>query len=302
MLTARMAKGRCGLRPESQILTRMAAVLGVVVCLGLAGSARSEEPKAENSHARTILFLGDSITAAGGYVRIIEAELARQGPTNSWRVTNRGKSSETVSGLSEEYHPGRRPCLFARLEKELADTKPDWVVACYGINDGIYHPFNAKRFGAYRAGIETLIRKVQASGARLVLLTAPPYARPGPGFPKGTSAQEAAKLLAQANAEAETAAEKDPRKFGYKSPYAYYDEVMAQYAGWLLSLNGRNGVQVIDLRTPMLPRLKEAYDDDPIHPNQAGHELIAQAFLQQWPIISTTSAKTTYSQSKQQHE
>ena len=302
MLTARMANGRCELRPGSQILTRMAAVLGVLLCLGLTRSARAEAPKAENSHSRTILFLGDSITAAGGYVRIIEAELARQAPTNSWKVINRGKSSETVSGLSEEYHPGRRPCLFARLDKELADTKPDWVVACYGINDGIYHPFNAKRFAAYQAGIETVIRKVQASGARLVLLTAPPYARPGPEFPKGTSAPEAAKLLAQANAEAEMTAEKDPRKFGYMSPYAYYDNVMAQYGGWLLSLNGRNDVHVIDLRTPMLPGLKEAYDGDPIHPNQVGHELIAQAFLQQWPTINTKSVQTTNSQSKHQHE
>ena len=99
-------------------------------------------------NTKTILFLGDSITAAGGYVRIIDAELAKQPPTNSWKVINRGKSSETVSDLSEEYHPGRRPCLFARLDKELADAKPDWVVACYGINDGIYHPFSEKRFAA----------------------------------------------------------------------------------------------------------------------------------------------------------
>jgi lysophospholipase L1-like esterase len=280
---------------------KMAAVIGVVVCLGLRPSARAEEPKAENGHARTILFLGDSITAAGGYVHTIEAELVRHAPTNSWKVINHGKNSETVSGLSEEYHPDRRPCLFARLDGELADTKPDWVVACYGINDGIYHPFNAKRFAAYQAGIESLIRKVQASGARLVLLTAPPYARPGPEFPKGTSAPEAAKLLAKANAEAEMAAEKNPRKFGYMSPYAYYDNVMAQYAKWLLSLNSRNDVIVIDLRTPMLPSLKEAYDGDFIHPNKVGHELIAQAFLQKWPVINKKSVKTTNSQSKQQH-
>jgi hypothetical protein len=74
-------------------------------------------------------------------------------------------------------------------------VKPAWVVACYGINDGIYHPFNEKRFAAYQDGIATLIKKVQASGARLVLLTAPPYARPGPPFPDGTSAAEATKPI-----------------------------------------------------------------------------------------------------------
>ncbi len=241
------------------------------------------------SNARTILFLGDSITAAGGYVRIIEAELAKQAPP--WKVINRGTSSETVSNLSEEYHPGRRPCLFARLDKELADAKPDWVVACYGINDGIYHPFNEKRFAAYQAGIGTLIKKVQASGARLVLLTAPPYARPGPEFPKGTSAAEAAKLLAKANADADIEAEKDPRKFGYMSPYAYYDHVMAQYAKWLLTLDGRNDVHVVDLRAPMLPSLKDTHGGDPIHPNNTGHELMAKAFLEKWPAITTNAGR-----------
>lgn len=276
---------------KKSIILKLITVLGIVSSLGWSGSARSEEPKAEKSNPRTVLFLGDSITAAGGYVRLIEAGLARQAPPNSWKVINKGRSSETVSGLSEEYHPGRRPCLFARLDQELAEAKPDWVVACYGINDGIYHPFNEKRFAAYQAGIETLIRKVKASGARLVLLTSPPYARPGPEFPKGASAPDAAKLLAKANADAEAQAEQDPRKFGYISPYAYYDQVMAQYAKWLLSLNGHNGVHVVDLRAPMLPKLKAAYGGDPIHPNQAGHELMAEAFLKQWPAISTQAGR-----------
>jgi lysophospholipase L1-like esterase len=97
--------------------------------------------------------------------------------------------------------------------------------------------------------------------------------------------------LAKANAEAETQAEQNPRKFGYITPYAYYDQVMAQYAKWLLSLNGQNGVHVVDLRTPMLPKLKAAYDGDPIHPNQVGHELMAEAFLKQWPAISTEAGR-----------
>jgi lysophospholipase L1-like esterase len=273
---------------KSKMLNLLLA-LGLLASLAWSESAGAEEPKPENTNGRTILFLGDSITASGGYVRVIEAELAKQ--VAPWKVINRGKSSETVSDLSEEYHPGRRPCLFARLDKELADAKPDWVVACYGINDGIYHPFSEKRFAAYQAGIGTLIKKVQPSGARLVLLTAPPYARPGPEFPKGTSAAEVAKLLAKANAEAEAEAEKDPRKFGYTSPYAYYDNVMARYAKWLLTLNGRNDVYVVDLRTPMLPKLKETHDGDPIHPNNFGHELMAQAFLKQWPAINAP-AKT----------
>ena len=245
-----------------------------------------------NLEVKTVLFLGDSITAAGGYVRIIEAELAKQLPLNSWKGVNRGRGSETVSGLSEPNHPpGPRPCLFARLDQELAEVKPDWVVACYGINDGIYHPFNKTRFAAYQAGIETLIKKVHASGAHLVLLTAPPYARPGLELPKGTNAQDVTELLAQLNAEGEVDAEKNPGKFGYICIYPYYDYVLGQYAGWLLSLNDRNDVHVIDLRTPMLADVKAAYEGtEGVHPNNVGHEIMAKTFLQQWPLIYTAVA------------
>ncbi len=113
---------------------RMAVVVGVLFGLGWLGSVGAEEPKTEESPPQKLLFLGDSITRAGGYVRIIAAELAKQNPTNSPRVVNHGRSSETVSDLSEASHPRRRPCVLARLDKELAETKPDWVIACYGIN------------------------------------------------------------------------------------------------------------------------------------------------------------------------
>jgi lysophospholipase L1-like esterase len=267
----------------------MRARLGIIVGIlmigfGWLGPAGAEAPKVEKTAPQTILFLGDSITQAGGYVRIIEAELAKQIPSNSWRVINHGRNSETVSDLSEVYHPGRRPCVLSRIDEELKQTKPDWVVACYGINCGIYHPFNEKRFAAYQAGIETFIKKVHASGARVILLTAPPYAYSGP-FPEGSDAAAREAIVAKANTEAEAAAEKDPNKFGYKTPYPYYDYVMARYAKWLLTLNGRKDVWVVDLREAMLPKIKEAHGRDPIHPNGLGHAIMAEAFLKQWPAI-----------------
>ncbi len=195
-------------------------------------------------------------------------------------------AAKRSSNLSEVYHPGRRPCVLTRIDDELAKTKPAWVVACYGINCGIYHPFNEKRFAAYQAGIETLIKKVHASGARLILLTAPPYAHSGP-FPEGSDAAAKEAIVAKANVEAEAAAEKDPNKFGYKTPYPYYDHVMARYAQWLLTLNGRKDVWVVDVRGAMLPKVKEAHGKDPIHPNGLGHAIMAEAFLKQWPTIQT---------------
>jgi len=232
----------------------------------------------------TILFLGDSITRAGGYIQIIETTLNREHPSNPVKVINKGRNSETVSDLSEAYHPKRRPCLFARLDAELAAAKPDWVVACYGMNDGIYHPFNEKRFAAYQNGIKTLIQKIQAAGARVVLLTPPPYAATGP-FPEGADAAAKDEIIKKAEAVAEAEAEKNPNKFGYRSPFDYYDSVLDRYAKWLLTLDGHDGVRVIDLRTPMLARAKETHDGDRIHPNAIGHSIMAEVFLKQWPTI-----------------
>ena len=264
---------------------RMGITIGMLLGLGWLGTAGVEEPKAEKTGQKTILFLGDSITRAGGYVRNIAAELDKQSPSNAWRVVNHGRNSETLSDLSEAYHPGRRPCVLARLDAELAETKPDWVVACYRINDAIYHPFNEKRFEAYKAGVEAFIKKVQASGARVILLSPPPYAAEGP-YPDGSDETAKDAVVAKANAEAEAEAEKDPNKFGYRTPFPYYDRaVLARYAKWLLTLNGRKDVWVVDLRTPMLARGKETHGGDAIHPNGLGHGIMAEAFLKQWPAI-----------------
>lgn len=258
--------------------------LSALIGIGLLAAVRAEDAKSDKPAPPTILFLGDSITAAGGYVRQIAAELARQTPEQPPRVVNRGRSSETTSDLSEAYHPGRRPCVLNRLDKELADAKPNWVVACYGINDGIYHPFSDQRFAAYQSGMESFIKKVHATGARVILLTPPPYARTGP-FPEGADAAAKEEVVKKADAEANVEAEKDPNKFGYKTPYAYYDEVMARYSKWLLSLKDRKDVWLVDLRTPMLARVKETHGRDPIHPNGIGHTIMAEAFLKAWPEI-----------------
>jgi len=239
----------------------------------------------------TFLFLGDSITRAGGYVRSIATELEKQNPANPPRVINHGRNSETISDLSEPYHPGRRPCVLSRLDQELAAVKPDWLVACYGMNCGIYHPFNEKRLIAYQTGIEILIKKAHASGCRLILLTPPPYAKDGPPLPDGASKAVGEKLLSKANAKAELEAEKNPNKFGYRTPYAYYDRVLARYADWLLTLNDRKNLWVIDIRRPMVARKSETHGRDPIHPNRRGHLIMSEAFLKQWSIIKASVGK-----------
>ncbi len=241
-------------------------------------------PTDHQKDPQRILFLGDSITRAGGYVRAIDAALTSASPDNPPVVINRGKSSETVSGLSEAYHPGVRPYLFDRLDEELAQADPDWVVACYGINCGIYRPFDESRFAAYQDGIRRLIATVHNAGSRIVLLTSPPYAAPGPPLPADLDAAGREAYYEDFNQRAQAEAADNPERFGYRTPYAYYDRVMAHYAAWLLTLDVLDDVWVISLRDAMLARLEACYDEDPIHPNATGHLVMATAFLDNAPL------------------
>jgi len=241
-------------------------------------------PQAAQPYRQHIFFFGDSITRAGGYVRQIKDALGKQNPAAPPVVHNFGHNSETVSNLSEAYHPGRRPCMLNWIDTVVAE-KPDLAIACFGINDGIYHPLNAERFAAYKSGIETVIRKFNAVGTHVVLLTPPPFASAGPPLPEGLDEAGRQAWLAKANAEADAEAAKDPRKFGYRTAYPYYDQVLAEYSQWILSLADRPGVSVVDIRTPMLARIKETHGRDAIHPNGTGHTIMAETVLKQWPAI-----------------
>jgi len=221
--------------------------------------------------AKRILFLGDSITYAGGYVDAIEGYIRVHDATRSIELIDVGLPSETVSGLTEPNHAGGafpRPDLHERLERALAKTKPDMVVACYGMNDGIYHPFDAGRFAKYRDGIQWLRTSVLAHGAQFWLLTPPPF-DPAPVradlWPAG--------------------------KGVYPSGHTFegYDDVLAQYSAWLIGKR-KEGWQVIDIHTPLNAYLSErrkaepafAFAGDGVHLDEIGHLLIAREVLKAW--------------------
>ena len=212
-----------------------------------------------------VLFLGDSITQAGQYVTFIEYYLNRRYPTAKFDLISIGLSSETVSGLSEKAHPFPRPYLHERLWAALDTIKPSVVVACYGMNDGIYHPQSAERMAAFQTGIKKLIAEAKAAGAKIVLLTPPPF-DPVP--------VHNAVLPASAP------------DYSYIHPFADYDSVLADYARWEMSLPATDA-QVIDIHTPLSNYLAAQRKTDPtfhfsgdgIHPSPAGHLLMALTIL-----------------------
>lgn len=203
------------------------------------------------------LFLGDSITQAGHYTDYIETWMLLN-EADCPEITNLGLSSETVSGLSEPDHPFPRPYLHNRLDRVLERTKPDLVIACYGMNCAIYHPFSQERLQAYQDGINKLVADAQAIGAKVILLTPPPFA--GRVKPKAPPAEG--------------------QTFGFKHPSPDYNEVLQKYADWILSLDGKNGIRAFTIRPPLEKFMEKCYPKEPVHPNHYGHEMMAEAFLQ----------------------
>lgn len=226
----------------------------LIICLLLVvprAGAEGNRPLPEE--VKRVVFLGNSITFSGQFIADIEAFYRASHPERSIEWINVGLPSETVSGLSEEGHAeGKfpRPDLHERLERVLEQTKPDLVLACYGMNDGIYMPFDEERFRLYKNGLERLHQQVESSGAAIIHLTPPVY---------------------------------DELRGGV----AGYDAVLDKYAEWILEQQAVRDWEVIDIHGPMRDCLEAERSknrafylaSDGVHPGDEGHWLMAKAVL-----------------------
>ena len=213
-----------------------------------------------------IAFLGDSITYDGRWPALVESALRGTPQFADADIVNFGLPSETVSGLSEEGHAGGqfpRPCLHERLERVLAAFKPTLVLACYGMNDGIYLPANQARFKAFQEGILKLKSVVEKHGARIVFITPPLYQAGKPSD--------------------------DPNR---------YDAVLDGYADWLVSQRA-SGWQVVEIRPALKQAVAQAqtanpafvYAGDGVHPGDDGHRFIAEAVCKElWPLLNLSGS------------
>ena len=212
---------------------------------------------AETSHlfvpeVRRVVFLGDSITYGGYYVSDVIAYQRSREPSRQIEFINVGLSSENTSGLSEPGHAGGkfpRPDLHERLARVLDKTKPDLVIACYGMNDGIFMPYDAARFQAFTNGMTWFHDAVEKSGAKIIHVTPPIFDEVNGG-------------------------------------HAGYAEVLDKSSEWLV-MQRTNGWRVVDLHTPMKLALAAGraknpaftFAKDGVHPDERGHWLMAKTIL-----------------------
>jgi acyl-CoA thioesterase-1 len=113
---------------------------------------------AAHGAAKTILVLGDSLSAAygmaadRGWVALLAGRLARERP--DYRVANASVSGETSAG-------GR-----ARVAAELARAQPAIVIVELGANDGL----RGLPIGQMKDNLAAIIGAAQKAGARVLLV------------------------------------------------------------------------------------------------------------------------------------
>lgn len=112
-----------------------------------------------------IIFFGDSITqagvGAGGYITRLKDRLAKENKAADYELIGAGIGGNKVYDL------------YLRVEEDVIAKKPDVTVIYIGVND-VWHK------SSYGTGTDpdkfvkfydALIRKIQASGSKIVLVT-----------------------------------------------------------------------------------------------------------------------------------
>jgi lysophospholipase L1-like esterase len=112
-----------------------------------------------------VIFFGDSITEAavrpGGYIVQMRDSLSAQGRAADFELIGSGIGGNKVYDL------------YLRLEKDVLEKKPDLVFIYIGVND-VWHKRSAGTGTddwKFRQFYDALIGKIQAAGARVVLVT-----------------------------------------------------------------------------------------------------------------------------------
>ncbi len=269
------------IRPQSK---KAAAVMDVRQVRLIPSSTASEPTVGGLAFvgARRVVILGDSITYDGKWIDHLETWLRATYPDSTAEIINIGLPSETASGLSEAGHAGGsfpRPDVHERLDRVLEKTHPDLIVACYGMNDGIYFPPSEERLKKFQDGIQRLHEKAAHVGVRVIHLTPAvfdPLPLAGRTLPAGRDA--------------------------YPQPYEGYNEVLDQYAAWLVGQRSQ-GWQVIDIHSAInlflaSQRQKEpgfSVSPDGVHPNEQGHWLMAREVIREFGGSEVLTSPTTAS-------
>ena len=113
---------------------------------------------------KRVIFFGDSITelgvADGGYIKQLSELLEKKGLSGQFELIGAGVSGNQINDL------------YRRLQKDVISREPDLVIIYIGINDVWQKEVGTGTDeGEFKTLYESLITKIQASGAEVVLCT-----------------------------------------------------------------------------------------------------------------------------------
>lgn len=109
----------------------------------------------------TVVFLGDSITAARRYDRIIENYTLLRFPQRRVKFFNAGRGGDTMTGALD------------RLQREVFDRGATVLTVAFGVNDiGWGMKADAEHKAAYLEALRTLIGRCKEHGVRVFMCSA----------------------------------------------------------------------------------------------------------------------------------
>lgn len=233
--------------------TKIRCALVLICCLLWTSVTLAQEPAAPIDKivledGDSIVFLGDSITHQCLYTQYVEDYLYTRFPNKRFKIHNAG-----VGGA-------RAWDALARFDEDVAAFKPKYVTILLGMNDGSYQPFNQEIFETYRQDMTTLLEKLDAIGARSILMTPTMF---------DSRAARAGKR------------QRDPDML------RLYNSVLTYYGTWLRELAVDEGRGFVDMWGPLNNITLEQRKADPkftmiadaIHPGPNGQVVMATAIV-----------------------
>jgi len=211
----------------------------------------------------TVVFYGDSITDQRLYTTFVETFAVTRYPRMHVKFVHSGWGGDRVSG-------GGGGPIDERLHRDVFAYKPTVMTIMLGMNDGSYRAFDEDIFTKYKTGYEHIIEFVKQAlpGVRITVIKPSPFddVTRAPNFDGG------------------------------------YNQVLLRYGSFLQDLASRDNLSIADLNTLVVDALKQANATDPkdaqqiipdrVHPQAAGHLIMAEALLKAWnatPIVTTVT-------------
>lgn len=132
--------------------------MAIVLCLGLSATADDFALK----DGDTVVFLGDSITAARTYTKIVESYTLLRFPQRRIRFYNAGIGGDTAAGA------------LKRLERDVFSRNATVLTVCFGLNDigwGLHADDEHK--ARYLDSLRTLIDECRKRDVRVFICSSP---------------------------------------------------------------------------------------------------------------------------------